>query len=344
MSGRRDSERGVALLLVLWIFMILTVIVAQFSRAMRDDAVTTHNLAEETSARAVALAGMSRAIYSSLRMREQSIEAEDTDDEEEGQVGVDDGSAPFEYWLPDGAWHEDAYGGGRFKVRLTDEGGKIPLNRADEYLLRRVFQNLGFDTDAQEEMADAIMDWRDRDVLARLNGAEEEYYLGLRPPYRPKDGPFDAVDELLAVRGMTRELVFGPQDEGLGGEDLGDELPPIALRDVFSVFNRSGNINVRTAPPEVLRVLMGDDVDALEEILELRTEDIRAAVALVRAKLGDRILARRVVARSPTTIAIDAHAMMDKGHVQARLGAIVEIEEDADGFYIVRWLDRLPAL
>jgi general secretion pathway protein K len=201
MSGRRDSERGVALLLVLWIFMILTVIVAQFSRAMRDDAVTTHNLAEETSARAVALAGMSRAIYSSLRMREQSIEAEDTDDEEEGQVGVDDGSAPFEYWLPDGAWHEDAYGGGRFKVRLTDEGGKIPLNRADEYLLRRVFQNLGFDTDAQEEMADAIMDWRDRDVLARLNGAEEEYYLGLRPPYRPKDGPFDAVDELLAVRG-----------------------------------------------------------------------------------------------------------------------------------------------
>jgi len=339
MSAPRESERGVALLLVLWIFMILTVIAAQFSRGMRDDAVTTHNLAEETSARAVAMAGMTRAIYSALRIREQALEAEDLEDDEgDGEVGLDDG-ADFDYWIPDGTWHEEAYGGGRFAVRAMDEGGKIPLNRADAYLLRRLFQNLGLDTDQQEELADAILDWRDRDTLARLDGAEEEYYLGLAIPYRPKDGPFDSVDELMAVRGMTRELFFG-SEEVVFGEDE----EPIPLRDVFSVFNRTGNINLRTAPPAVLRALLGgEEEDAVQEILETRDGDVRAALSLMRAKLGDRVLARRIVVRSPTTLAVDARAMMERGNVQARLGAVIEVEEDADGFYVVRWLDRLPA-
>src|SRR4051812_18434452 len=52
------GERGVALLMVLWIFMVLTVLVAEFSRGMRDDAIATQNLAEEAQARGVAIAGM----------------------------------------------------------------------------------------------------------------------------------------------------------------------------------------------------------------------------------------------------------------------------------------------
>ena len=34
-------------------------------------------------------------------------------------------------------------GGGAFRVRWVDEGGKININRADEETLRRVFTNLG---------------------------------------------------------------------------------------------------------------------------------------------------------------------------------------------------------
>ncbi len=338
------SERGVALLLVLWIFMVLTVIAAEFSRSMRDDAVATHNLAEETAARAVALAGLNRAIYSTLRVREQALEEEDADSEDvdDATVGLDDGSEPFIHWAPDGTWHEDAYGGGRFSVRMIDEGGKIPLNRVEEAMLRRIFDSLGLDGDAQEEITDAILDWRDSDVLARLNGAEEDYYLGLSPPYRPKDGPFDSVDELLGVRGITQELFFGADPDHI--EELLDEGEiVIPLGAIFSVFNRSGNINMRTAPPEVLFVLAGGEVEDVEEIMDLRQEDPRAALTLLREKLGERSLQRRVVYRAPTTIAVEAKATMDNGKVEARLGAIVQVEEDADAFFISRWLDRLPA-
>ena len=117
----------------------------------------------------------------------------------------------------------------------------------------------------------------------------------------------------------------------------------IPLGAVFSVFNRSAKINMRTAPPEVLYVLVGGEGEDVEEIMDLRKEDPRAALALLRDKLGERSLARRVVYRAPTTIAIEVKATMDLGKVEARLGAIVEIEEDADAFFVSRWLDRMPA-
>src|SRR6185369_556082 len=57
------GERGIALLMVIWIFMVLSVLSAEFSRGMRDDAIATQNLAEEIQARGVAIAGVNRAIY-----------------------------------------------------------------------------------------------------------------------------------------------------------------------------------------------------------------------------------------------------------------------------------------
>jgi general secretion pathway protein K len=327
-----DRERGIALLMVIWIFMVLSVLSAEFARAMRDDAAATQNLAEEVQARGVAMAGMNQAIYRTLRAREQHTD--DTNDPD--AVPVD---AP-EVWEPDGTWHEQPYWGGKYGVRLLDEGGKISLNRADEALLRKVFETLGLNADAQEEVVDAILDWRDSDNLHRLHGAEDEYYMKLPQPYHVKNGPFDSVDELLMVRGITRELYYGVRDQGLGRDDT----PAIPLRDVFSVFNQSANINVRTAPVAVLRVVLGGDEDAVQDILTAREDDPGSVLGLIRAKVADQTLGRRLVDRAPSMLAIEARAIMENGRVQARLGAVVRIPEDADGFQIERWYDRLPAL
>lgn len=329
MARLRTDERGVALLMVLWVFVVLTVLVGEFSRGMRDDAIATQNLAEEVQARGVALAGMNQALYCAIEARKNQSEAATTDS--------DDEEAP---WVADGTWHDGTYWAGRWSVRMVDEGGKIALNRADEALLRRVFANLGLDTDAQEAVVDAILDWRDSDSLRRLHGAEADYYRSLPVPYAPKDGPFDSVDELLLVAGISHELYYGTSARGLGRE----EAPSIPLKDIFSVFNRTANINVRTAPIPVLRVLLGGKEDDVEEVVGARTDDPGSALTLMRAKVGDPVLARRLVDRPAGTIAIDARAVMQDGHVQARVGAVVDIGEDADGFRVVRWFDRLPAL
>jgi len=60
-----------------------------------------------------------------------------------------------------------------------------------------------------EDAADSILDWIDEDDEARTYGAESAYYMSLEPPYAPKNGPLDTVEELLRVKGVTPQLLFG---------------------------------------------------------------------------------------------------------------------------------------
>src|SRR6476620_10637132 len=60
---RRRGQRGIALVMVTWVFMILGVLAFDFARYMRDDAMAALNLAEETRNYYIAVAGMNRAIY-----------------------------------------------------------------------------------------------------------------------------------------------------------------------------------------------------------------------------------------------------------------------------------------
>ncbi len=68
-----------------------------------------------------------------------------------------------------------------------------------------------------EEIADAILDWLDSDEEPRPLGAEfSDYYMNLKPPYKPANGPIDSIEQLLLVRGVTPQLLFG-YDENRNG-------------------------------------------------------------------------------------------------------------------------------
>ncbi len=58
-------------------------------------------------------------------------------------------------------------------------------------------------------VADAILDWIDADSQPREMGAEKDYYAGLESPYAPRNGLPECLEELLLVKGVTRELLFG---------------------------------------------------------------------------------------------------------------------------------------
>src|SRR5579864_6922407 len=71
----RSRQRGVALLLVLWVFVLLGVLALDFSRYMRDDAMAAINYADETHGYYIALAGMNRALYERARVLNASAGA-----------------------------------------------------------------------------------------------------------------------------------------------------------------------------------------------------------------------------------------------------------------------------
>ena len=123
-------------------------------------------------------------------------------------------------------------GESRYAVRygVTDESAKLNLNslmRLDPtgdtlYKALLNFPNMTAD------IADAIVDYLDADDTARTAGAESSYYAGLSPPYQAKNGPLNSVDELLLVKGVTPQLLFGNDRNRNGkldpGEDAGTDF------------------------------------------------------------------------------------------------------------------------
>ncbi len=70
-------------------------------------------------------------------------------------------------------------------------------------------------------VADALLDWIDADDRPREHGAEADYYAELDPPYAPRNGVPVSLAELLLVKGVTRELLFGGQSSGRA-QDAGE--------------------------------------------------------------------------------------------------------------------------
>ncbi len=66
-----------------------------------------------------------------------------------------------------------------------------------------------------DEAADGILDWIDTDDEPREFGAETEHYLRLNRPYRPRNGLPETLEELLFVKGVTRDMFFGSVDTTL---------------------------------------------------------------------------------------------------------------------------------
>ena len=105
---------------------------------------------------------------------------------------------------------------------LEDESARINLNAlllADTYVTNGGRTLLMALPGMSEDVADSILDWIDEDDDTREYGAEYDYYQSLVPPYSPKNGPLDTVEELLLIRGVFPQLLFG-QDANRNG--MGD--------------------------------------------------------------------------------------------------------------------------
>lgn len=182
MSAAR-RQRGVALVLVLWVSVLLTVIASSFIMERRTEAMIIHNSASLARAEAAANAGVFRAVHELYR----------------GENSPDP-------WRRDGVPHEWVFEGVPVRVEIVDESAKIDLNTAAEPLLRGLLVSAGLKDDEAARLLDAILDWRDPDALKRPNGAEEADYRSAGLTYTPANSTFQAIEELQLVLGMRPDI------------------------------------------------------------------------------------------------------------------------------------------
>ena len=96
-----------------------------------------------------------------------------------------------------------------------------------------------------EDVAAAIVDWVDPDDDTRDGGAESDYYLGLGNPYRCKNGPLNSVEELLLVRGVSPQVLYGTDRNrnGVNDDDSSGGTFDRGLADFLTVYGREINVD-----------------------------------------------------------------------------------------------------
>lgn len=160
---------------------------------------------------------------------------------------------------------------------LIDESTRLNLNvlpKLDEAQPGSGTQLLMALPEMTQDTAEAILDWIDTDDDVRDMGAESGYYTSQEPPYMAKNGPLSSVEELLLVRGVTPELLFGNDVNRNGILDPEEQVDPVALSDdpdmqlgwanFMTIFSQEANVN-REGLQRIN--INGEDLEQLERDL-----------------------------------------------------------------------------
>lgn len=180
LTDRHASERGWALVSVLWGLVIISLIAAVMLSSARVSYRQAVYSVEQAQRQARAEAATARAVLGLLDTREDHR------------------------WRVDGVAQAWVFDGQEVQVAIQDEGGKIDLNAAGEPAIRQLLGVIG---PAPVGMADKILDWRDQHgELHRLNGATSKTYSEAGRDYVPRGGPYQSIDELKLTLDMTSAL------------------------------------------------------------------------------------------------------------------------------------------
>jgi general secretion pathway protein K len=231
------NNRGIALITVLLIVSILIAVAVELNRSSRAEIYAAANISDGIKLTYVAKSGFYAGSALLVNFPHDYVSLSD----EWARAGLL--SVKSHSYFPDGF----------FVVNIEDEAGKIPLHKLvngsafnsdiREILIRLLaLPEFGLDDRKASDIVDAIKDWIDADEeVTSPGGAESSYYASLDPPYTAKNFPLDCIEELLMIKGITKELLAGT------GERPG-------LAQYLTIYG-DGYININTAPKMVLRAL-----------------------------------------------------------------------------------------
>lgn len=244
-----DARRpGVALLAALWLVVAISVVGLQFALEAREHRRLAIGAAERGRSRAAA-AGALALTRARLEhaLRRPAVS---------GQAALNAMRAA-DPWLDTDSLFSvvDTIGDVVVEVRARDLGERLNVNQLGLEELRAFLGAALDDYVASDELAQAILDWRDPDDAPRPGGAERAQYEREGRLVLPADGPFREIEELLFVEGMTpaRYAKIAPYLSTRG----------------------TGMVNVNSADEPVLRALPGVTEAMIARLLAMRSQGQR---------------------------------------------------------------------
>ena len=225
-----------------------------------------------------------------------------------------------------GVPENQAFGAGAESEEITlygleDESSKININKVPLEILKTLLENAG-QAGAEEagDIANAIIDWRDIDIIVSPGGAEDFYYQGLEMPYPCKNGNFQVLEELLLVKGMTREIfsklkgaitIYGDGKVNLNtagcitlqalglGSGLVDRIIEFRQAGVEQAEEGAGNVFKTVDEVRNISPLFTEESVDLNRVIALKVLTVKSDVFRIYSagilKKGDRELEKKIV-------------------------------------------------
>lgn len=178
MNRRADPgrQRGFALIIVLWAIGLLALLVIGVVSNASREAKLTSNLRDQAVTRAAADAVLSEVILEVLRSG---------------------GTAPGPF----------RFGAVQVAISAVDLSGRMNPNLTSAAMLQALLLRLGVPPQEAENLAAAIVDWRTPGLSPSPHGAKAPQYRAAGMTYGPPGRPFESLDELGYVLGMTPSVL-----------------------------------------------------------------------------------------------------------------------------------------
>lgn len=204
----RQGNRGIALVIVLWLIALLSLLSIGQTATVRTETLVTGNHVEAARARAAAYGCIQLGLLELMR------------------------PPAARSWHADGEINTAMLDDAMLYVHISDESGKVDINLASGPRLDALLRAAGVEDGARQDLVEAILDWRDPDSLRRARGAEEAEYRAAGLGYGPRNGVFQSIEELSLVLGITPALYHTLADSitvHSGSADLNPDLAVGAL-------------------------------------------------------------------------------------------------------------------
>lgn len=314
--GRFGDRRGFALLVVIVVLLLVSLLASQLILQVRTELRSAANYREAAADRLLAEGGVNLALFRLLDKPEP-------------------GSEPEWFGGPEfslGRTYETILPTGKIEYYALDESGKINLNATSTGLLTMFLKYQGLKPEEIAVIMDSWQDWRDNDNLTQLNGAEQDYYAKLAPPYIPRNGNFEDPGEFFLLRGT--EALQGRFDS----------------HEVFTVYNPGSRLNFDSLSPAVLEFLVAGDPALVEQYRQFKTGGGKVTELQAQQLLGPEKFAnmrnylgfnqksspyRSIVARGWTGVGAEKPAGTRPGMV-----VMVQVRLEKDSFSYLSWRER----
>lgn len=255
-SPTSNTKSGVALIVVMWVLVIVSLIVSSLAFEMQLEARIITAQRKRFQADRLALSGIELA--KAMFAYEQEDTADDIfyDDPYSAQASKVAEGIPVSF--------SEELGGGTVRIQIDYEKGRRKISdlTVDEW--HELFTQANVPSVDWDELLGCLTDWQDENDLKQLNGAESDDSFYRDRGYECKNAPLDTIDELLLIKGWTEEIVYGTPEDELENTDE----PLSGLAQHLTTWG-NGMVNPNSASREVLSSLYLSE-DLIEAILEGR--------------------------------------------------------------------------